>query len=80
MEKLIQENAEIKEQLEKLEELEVYKFDEVKKKVGLEYPVEALIADKIKGKEQKYLLMHQEAHERCSTLQEINNELKEKLK
>jgi len=80
MQKLMDENAEIKKLLESLEEAEVQKFEEIKKKLGLEYPVDTLIVEKIKGKEQKYVLMHQEAHERCQTLQEINSELKEKLK
>lgn len=40
MQKLMQENEEIKQHLEKLEETEVLKFEEIKKKLGLEYPVE----------------------------------------
>jgi len=58
MQKLMDENAEIKKLLESLEEAEVQKFEEIKKKLGLEYPVDALIVEKIKGKEQKYVLMH----------------------
>jgi hypothetical protein len=47
MDKLLKENKEIKDTLEKLEMGEKEKFDEIKKKLGLEYPVTSLIAEKL---------------------------------
>ena len=74
------ENERIKQELKRLQDNEQAKFDELKKKLALDYPVNTLIKDKVMGKEAKYLKLHQEAKERCSTLKEMNLELKDNLK
>lgn len=56
------------------------KFEEIKKKLGLEFSIFQLLKAKPNTKENGYLLLHQEADERSHTLTKINNDLTRKLK
>lgn len=56
------------------------KFEEIKKKLGLEYSVNQILKAKPNSKEHAYLQLHQEAEERSGTLEKINMELQKKLK
>jgi len=80
LEKLLDENRQVKLDLVELEQNEQAKFEEVKNKLGLDYAVQTLIKDKLKGRELKYVQQHQQAKDRCFTLQDMNSELREKLK
>lgn len=80
MERIIEENSELKKKYEQLQQEEKDKFDEIKKKLALEYTVPQILKAKPNSKEQQYIMLHQEAEERSSTLTKINADLSKKLK
>lgn len=51
MERLYEENSELKKRYEQLQMEEKEKFDEIKRKLGLEYPVNQIIKAKPNTKE-----------------------------
>ena len=74
------ENRDLKRKYDILVEDEKDKFEEIRKKLGLEYSVFQLLKAKPNTKENSYLMLHQEADERSETLTKINQELNHKLK
>ncbi|CDW90581.1 UNKNOWN [Stylonychia lemnae] len=80
MERILDENADLKRKYEQQVQEEKDKFDEIKRRLGLEYTVNQLLRAKANTKEHSYLILHQEADDRSQTLSKINQDLNKKLK
>eukprot|EP00347_Sterkiella_histriomuscorum_P016482 403353010 len=80
MERIQDENRELKKKYEQQIQEEKEKFDEIKRRLGLEFTVNQLLKAKPNTKENSYLLLHQEATERAQTLNNIHLDLEKKLK
>ena len=63
-----------------IEAEEKEKFEELRKRLGLEYPIESLLTAQPHTKEHHYSLLHQEADTRCRTMANYNEELVRKVK
>jgi len=72
MERILDENADLKRKYEQQIQEEKDKFDEIKRKLGLEYTVNQLLKAKTNTKENAYLILHQEADDRSKTLHKMN--------
>ncbi len=80
MERLLEENSELKKKYEHLQQNEKQDFEDLKKKLALDYPVNQILKAKPNTKEHSYIILHQEAEDRSRTLHQINIDLNKKLK
>ena len=80
MERLLEENTDLKKKYDQLQHEEKDKFDEIKRKMGLEFTVNHILKAKPNTKEHSYIMLHQEANDRSRTLAKINGDLNRKLK
>jgi len=63
-----------------MEKEEQERQEEIKRKLNLDYPIEAIVTAKQNSKEGNYVKQHQEAKERAATLAKINEDMKKKLR
>lgn len=80
MQRVMDENNDLKNKFEQLQNDERDKFEEIKKKLGLEYNIPQLLRAKPNSKENSYVKLHVEAEERSHTLNKVNQGMNGKFK
>ena len=80
MQRVMDENSELKSKFELLQNEEKEQFEEIKKKLGLEYQIHQILKAKANTKENSYVKLYVEAEERSQTLKKVNQGVNEKFK
>jgi predicted RNase H-like nuclease (RuvC/YqgF family) len=79
-ERAAKENDNLRQQLADFQAEEEQEFEELRRKLGLEFPVTQLLTAHSNSKESTYMTLHRDVSERSKNIQEINSSLKDKLK
>jgi hypothetical protein len=80
MTRVMDENSDLKSKFEQLQQDEKDKFEELKKRLNLEFSIPSILKSKPNTKENTYIMLHVEADERSETLSKVNQNMNMKLK